>query len=47
MKSNERKSNSYIGIRDGMSPAENIPYEDMSEVHPGAGSVKLMLSRAR
>lgn len=25
-----------------MSPAESILYEDMSEVHPGAGSVNIL-----
>jgi|GEM_PF-2977916 hypothetical protein len=26
--------------RDGMSPAESIPYTNLSEVHPGADSVR-------
>lgn len=39
-KSDERKSNSFICNRDGMSLAESIPYRDRSEVHPGACSVK-------
>ena len=31
------KSNLSEGKRDGMSPAENIPYQMYNEVHPGAG----------
>jgi len=27
-----------------MSPAESIPYDDIGEVHPGAGPVKLSLA---
>jgi hypothetical protein len=35
------------GIRDRMSSAESILYDSMREVHPGAGSVKQLLSWAR
>ncbi|MDF2944449.1 MAG: hypothetical protein K0S01_3307 [Herbinix sp.] len=34
-------------IRDRMSSAESILCNNMREVHPGAGSVKQSLSRAR
>ncbi len=34
-------------IRDRMSPAESILYDNMREVHPGAGSVKHLFSWTR
>lgn len=40
VKSYERKSNSWDCIRDGASPAESTPYMNLSEVHPGADSVR-------